>query len=179
MDGKSLERRVMKVRRKKEEGRSDEVKGSYEHCLKQERDCERKWRMSRQGAFVFSFSSFDEMMSLFEDPSKVALFSDHGRGARQIHSESKKNILAEAMSRLTEIDDELAKDEKPWERKKNNLKRAKQRAKDIAFIKAVLEHKNYEDLGITQSGFNKRLAKICSVLSSTLPPKRSLSDVRG
>ncbi len=176
MDGKSLERRVMKeeVKSKKEEARSKKAKGSYEHCRKQERDRERKWRMSRQGAFVFSFSSFDEMACLFGDPSKIALFSDHGRGESQIHRDSKKDILAEAMRRLIEHDALLAANESPKTKTKKKPKRERQRAKDLAFIKAVLEHKNHEDLGITQRGFNKRLAKICSILSSTLPPKRQV-----
>ena len=173
MDGKSLERRVMKGRSKKEEGRSEEAKGSYEYRLKLERDRERSHRESEQGAFSASMQSFDALMETFEDPSVIRRFSDHGRGARLIHCASKKDILAEAMKRLTEIDDELAKGEKPEVRKKNNLKRTKQRASDYAFIKAVLEHKNYEDLGITEQGFNWKLRKIeekfLSILLSPSP----------
>ena len=175
MDGKSLERRVMKGRSKKEEGRSDEVNGSYEHCLKQERDRERKWRMSRQGAFVFSFSSFDEMMSLFEDPSKVALFSDHGRAARQIHGDSKKDILAEAMKLLIKRDDQIAKaaKESPATRKTKEPKRARERAKDLAFIKAVLEHKSWVYLGISRRTFFRRLKKVEQKM--TPPPPKILA----
>jgi len=152
-------------------GKTTTNQKAYRHCRKQERDRERKWRMSRQGAFEFSFSALDEMMETFADPSKVALFSDRGRGARLIHGDSTKAVLAEAMSRLTEHDEQLAKDEKPKARKKNNPKRAKQRANDIAFIKAVLEHKSWADLGITKRGFNKRLAKIISFLVPTSPQK--------
>ena len=178
MDGKSLERRVMKGRSKKEEARSDEAEGSYEHCLKQERDRERKWRMSRQGAFEFSFSSLDEMTGSFGDPSKIALFSDHSRGAAVISRESKKDILAEAMSLLVKHDDQLAAKESPKTRKKKKPKRERQRAKDFAFIKAVIEGKSWEDLGMPKATFFRWLKKVESKVRHH-PPKRSLSDVRG
>ena len=180
MDGKSLERRVMKGRSKKEEGRSEEAKGSYEYRLKLERDRERSHRESEQGAFDFASSSLDEMTCLLEDPSKIALFSDHGRGARLIHCDSKKDILAEAMKLLIKRDDQIAKDKKesPATRKKNEPKRARERAKDIAFIKAVLDRKSWKDLGMPKATFFRRLKKVESKVRH-LPPKSSLSDMRG
>ena len=76
----------MKVRSEKEEGRSDEVNGSYEHCLKQERDRERKWRMSRQGAFVSSMLSLDDSsMRGTSGENSPAWASDRGRGADLIY----------------------------------------------------------------------------------------------
>ena len=182
MDGKSLERRVMKGRSKKEEGRSEEAKGSYEYRLKLERDRERSHRKSEQGAFDFASSSLDDMTCLFEDPSKIALFSDHGKAARQIHGDSKKDILAEAMKLLIKRDDQIAKaaKESPATRKKNEPKRARQRAKDLAFVKAVLEHKNHADLGITQRGFNWKLKEIGKkFLSISLPPSPKNPRLKG
>ena len=166
MDGKSLERRVMKGRSKKEEGRSEEAKGSYEYRLKLERDRERSHRESEKGAFSASMQSFDALMETFEDPSVIRRFSDHGRGARLIHCDSKKDILAEAMKLLIKRDDQIAKaaKESPATRKKNEPKRARQRAKDLAFVKAVLEHKNHADLGITEQGFNWKIREISKKL---------------
>ena len=174
MDGNSLERRVMKVRSEKEEGRSDEVNGSYEHCLKQERDRERKWRMSRQGAFVSSMLSLDDSsMRGTSGENSPAWESDHGRGAAVVSRESKKDILAEAMRLLIEHDDQLAAKESPKTRKKKKPKRERQRAKDFAFIKAVLEGKDYEDLGMPKATFFRWLKKVESKVRH-LPQKRSL-----
>ena len=167
MDGNSLERRVM----------TDKEKGRYEYRLKLEDNRERKWRMSQQGAFVSSMQSFDALMETFEDPSSIRRFSDHGRGARQICRENTEDILAEAMKLLIKRDDQIAKEEKesPATKKKKEPKRARERAKDLAFIKAVLEHKNHADLGITEQGFNWKLRKIeekfSSILLSASPQK--------
>ena len=172
MDGKSLERRVMKGRSKKEEGRSEEAKGSYEYRLKLERDRERSHRESEKGMFSASMLSLDDSsMRGTIDENSPSWLSDRGKAARQIHGDSKKDILAEAMKLLIKRDDQIAKaaKESPATRKTKEPKRARERAKDLAFIKAVLEHKSWADLGITKRGFNKRLAKIISFLVPTSP----------
>ena len=89
MDGKSLERRVM----------TDKEKGRYEYRLKLEDNRERKWRMSRQGAFVSSMQSFDALMETFEDPSVIRRFSDHGRGAALIYDYEENLRLIEEQKR--------------------------------------------------------------------------------
>ena len=56
------------------------------YCLKLERDRERSWRESRQGAFESSMLSLDKLVAKFEDPSKIATLSDGGKGAEQARS---------------------------------------------------------------------------------------------
>ena len=80
-------------------GKTTTNQKAYRHCRKQERDRERKWRMSRQGAFEFSFSALDEMMATFADPSKVAVLSDHGRGAELIYDYEETLRLIEEQKR--------------------------------------------------------------------------------
>ena len=55
-------------------------------CLKLERDRERSWRESRQGAFESSMLSLDEHMAKFDDPSKIATLSDGGTYAEAVRS---------------------------------------------------------------------------------------------
>ena len=56
------------------------------HCLKLERDRERSWRESRQGAFEASMLSLDEHVAKFDDPGKIATFSDGGKDAEAVRS---------------------------------------------------------------------------------------------
>ena len=56
------------------------------YCLKLERDRERSWRESRQGAFEASMLSLDEHVAKFDDPGKIATFSDGGRDAEAVRS---------------------------------------------------------------------------------------------
>ena len=56
------------------------------YCLKLERDRERSWRESRQGAFESSMLSLDEHMAKFDDPGKIATFSDGGKDAETVRS---------------------------------------------------------------------------------------------
>ena len=56
------------------------------YCLKLERDRERSWRESRQGAFEASMLSLDEHVAKFDDPGKITTFSDGGRDAEAVRS---------------------------------------------------------------------------------------------
>ena len=56
------------------------------YCLKLERDRERSWRESRQGAFEASMLSLDEHVAKFDDPGKIATFSDGGKDAEAVRS---------------------------------------------------------------------------------------------
>ena len=110
----------------------------YLKALKREADRERVWRMTRQGAFEFSFGSLDEFTARFDDPGKVAVFSDGGRGEEAVfagHVE-RKNLIAAALKRLT--------------------------PSECAFARAVLRGATWRELGIGKRGFNKRLAKLCA-----------------
>ena len=131
---------------------TDKGKGSYEYRLKLERDRERSYRKSGQGMFDFTTSSLDELTNQFEDPSKIALFSDNGYGARQIVRAGMKELIDSTISQLPE--------------------------KYRDFANAVLDGKDYEDLGIPKRTFNWRVEKVCFLIAH-LPPKSSLSDMRG
>ncbi len=111
---------------------------------KEERDREGAHRRgTRQGAFSASMLSLDEHMAKFDDPSKIATFSDCGKGAKSIRDggvELPVDVLEEALDRLPE--------------------------RDKAFVRDVLGGKRWGEMGLGKRGFNKRLAKICSFLGS-------------
>ena len=52
----------------------------------QEADRARSRRNSRQGAFDAAMLSLDAHMETFDDPSKIATFSDGGKGAEHVRS---------------------------------------------------------------------------------------------
>ena len=117
-----------------------------EYCmaLKREADRERKWRMSMQGAFEFSFGSLDEFTERFDDPGKIAVFSDGGRGEEAIFGHFDKR------EREREI----------------NAALARLSPKDRAFARAVLAGKTWRDTGYDEkSYYYKRLKKICKKIS--------------
>ena len=115
---------------------------AYRKCLKLERDRERSWRESRQGAFEASMLSLDEHVAKFDDPGKIAAFSDGGAGAGRVFAQyderDRSRQIADALRRLA-----------PNERR---------------FASAVLGGATWRELGIGKRGFNKRLAKICERL---------------
>ena len=53
-------------------------------CLKAEAQRERRWRKTPQGEFESAMPSFDALADSFDDPSKVAAFSDGGDGAESV-----------------------------------------------------------------------------------------------
>jgi len=66
---------------------SAEMEAEYNRCLQRERDRERKWRLTKQGAFESSLIHFDmEAEECRERQTSVSWLSDQGRGARQIRS---------------------------------------------------------------------------------------------
>ena len=54
------------------------------YCLKLERDREHGRRRFGKGNFEASLLSLDQLVDSFEDPSKVAAFSDGGAGAEAV-----------------------------------------------------------------------------------------------
>ena len=54
------------------------------YCLKLERDREHGRRQSGKGKFEASLLSLDQLFGSFDDPSKVAAFSDGGAGAEAV-----------------------------------------------------------------------------------------------
>ena len=123
----------------------------YRMALKREADRERSWRKSRQGAFESSMLSLDEHVAKFDDPGKIAAFSDGGMGAASVRNggvELPDDVLEEALKPLSK--------------------------RDKAFVLDVLDGNGWRELGVGKRGFNKRLAKICSLLGSHPMPKSSL-----
>ena len=105
---------------------------------KEERDREGAHRRStRQGAFSASMLSLDEHMAKFDDPSKIATFSDCGKGAESIRDggvELPVDVLEEALERLPE--------------------------RDKAFVRDVLGGKRWGEMGMPKATFYRRLEKV-------------------
>ena len=119
---------------------------------KEERDREGAHRrITNKGRFAASMLSLDEHMAKFDDPSKIATFSDGGKGAESVRNggvEMPEDVIEEAMKRLSE--------------------------RDKAFARDVLDGKGWRELELGKRGFNKRLARICLLLGSHPLQKPSL-----
>ena len=119
---------------------------------KQERDREGVHRRDTDiGRFEASMQSLDEHMAKFDDPSKIATFSDGGKGAEAVRSggvELPEDVLEEVLERLSE--------------------------RDKTFVRDVLDGNGWRELELGKRGFNKRLAKICLLLGSHPLQKTSL-----
>ena len=103
----------------------------------QESDRAKSRRNSRQGAFDAAMLSLDAHMETFDDPSKIATFSDGGKGAESIRNggvEVPADVIAEAMGHLSE--------------------------QDKAFALAVLNGKGRSDMGVPKATFYRRLKKV-------------------
>ena len=119
---------------------------------RQERDREGSHRRDTDiGRLEASMQSLDAHMAKFDDPSKIATFSDGGRGAESVRNggvEMPEDVIEEAMKRLSE--------------------------RDKAFARDVLDGKGWRELELGKRGFNKRLARICLLLGSHPLQKPSL-----
>ena len=115
-----------------------------EYCLKLERDRDRAHRHTAQGAFEFSFGSLDAFTARFEDPDKIAAFSDGGRGEKAITGLSREDVIAQALARIP--------------------------PRDRAFVRAVLSGHDWRDMGLPKRTFNWRIEKICKSLRFYCPP---------
>ena len=110
----------------------------------QEADRAKSRRNSRQGAFDAAMLSFDAHMETFDDPSKIATFSDGGKGAASIRNggvELPEDVLEEALKRLSK--------------------------RDKAFVLDVLDGKRWGEMKLTRQGFNW---KIREVVKKYFPP---------
>ena len=117
----------------------------------QESDRAKSRRNSRQGAFDAAMLSLEAHMETFDDPGKIATFSDGGNGAESVRNggvELPDDVLEEALKPLSK--------------------------RDKAFVCDVLDGKGWRELELGKRGFNKRLAKICSLLGSHPLQKSSL-----
>ena len=113
------------------------------YCLKMERDRMRSRRKSEQGAFEYAFMSLDAHVEKFDDPTKIAIFSDDGTGAERIFDRCDESERArqieEALLRLSE-------DER-------------------RFAHAVLHGATWRELRISKQLFSYRLSMVMKKLS--------------
>ena len=114
------------------------MNAEYRKALKRERDRERSWRKSEQGAFESAFMSLDAHVEKFDDPGKIAAFSDGGAGAESTFARCEKE------DRLRQIDDAIS--------------RLSEKEQDFAY--AVLRGATWRTLGITRQGFNFKMRNI-------------------
>ena len=105
---------------------------------KQERDREGAHRRDTdKGRFEASMLSLDEHMAKFDDPSKIATFSDGGKGAEAVRNggvELPEDVLEEALGRLSE--------------------------RDRAFVRDVLDGKRWGEMGMPKATFYRRMKKV-------------------
>ena len=113
---------------------------------KQERDREGAHRRDTgMGRFEASMLSLDEHMAKFDDPGKVATFSDGGKGAEAVRNggvELPEDVLEDALKRLSE--------------------------RDKAFARDVLAGKRWAELGMPKRTFNWKIKKVCSLSAHPL-----------
>ena len=113
---------------------------------KQERDREGAHRRDTDiGRFEASMQSLDEHMAKFDDPSKIATFSDGGKGAESVRNggvELPEDVLEDALKRLSE--------------------------RDKAFARDVLAGKRWAELGMPKRTFNWKIKKVCSLIAHPL-----------
>ena len=107
---------------------------AYAYCRKLECDRERKHRDTDIGQIEASTLSLDQLVESFEDPSKIQIFSDCGKGDRNIHASESAEAISIALSQLS--------------------------ASDRAFAQAVLEGKDWREMGITKPTFYRQLKKV-------------------
>ena len=112
---------------------------------KQERDREGTHRRDTdKGRCEASMLSFDEHMAKFDDPSKVATFSDGGKGAESIRNggvELPEDALEEALRQLSE--------------------------RDKDFVRDVLDGNGWREMELTRQGFNWKIREVVKKLLST------------
>ena len=119
------------------------MNAEYRKALKRERDRERSWRKSEQGAFESAFMSLDAHVEKFDDPTKIAIFSDGGAGAESTFARCEKE------DRLRQIDDAIS--------------RLSEKEQDFAY--AVLRGATWREVGISRQLFSYRLSSVIKKLS--------------
>ena len=120
------------------------MKEAMKVCCKWDRDSALRKLKTKNGALNFSFLSLDALTAQFDDPGKIAVFSDGGRGEEAIFGHFDKR------EREREI----------------NAALARLSPKDRAFARAVLAGKTWRDTGYDEkSYYYKRLKKICKKIS--------------
>ena len=111
----------------------DEV---YGYCRKLEDDRIRKHFFSTDIGKLENemFCSFDQLVDSFEDPSKIQVLSDHGKGGDKVLRTDADNTIAHALSFLS--------------------------PKLRAFAEDVLNGKKWEEIRISESTFYRLMKKV-------------------
>ena len=112
---------------------------AYAYCRKLECDRERKHRDTDIGQIEASTLSLDQLVESFEDPSKIQIFSDRGKGRRSIRASERAEEISVALSQLP--------------------------ASDRTFAQAVLEGKDWREMEIPKRTFNWKLKKVENFLA--------------
>ena len=121
---------------------------AYNYCLKLEYDREYSWRDGLQGSFESSMHSYDSLVDSFEDPSKIQILSDNGKGKENICASESAEAISVALSRLPR--------------------------RDRPFAEAVLQGKTWREMGIPKRTFNWRLKKVGIFLTNIAHHPRKL-----
>ena len=122
------------------------MNAEYRKALKRERDRERSWRKSEQGAFESAFMSLDAHVEKFDDPGKIAAFSDGGAGAESTFARCEKE------DRLRQIDDAIS--------------RLSEKEQDFAY--AVLDGATWRELGMSKATFYRWVEKTEALLRNSI-----------
>ena len=119
----------------------------YGYCRKLEDDREYQKRQHAKGAFAASMLSLDQLVDSFEDPSKIQVFTDHGKGGNKVLHADAANTIAHALNCLS--------------------------PKQRAFVQDVFKGKNWEEIGISESTFYRHMKKVEKIFrqSATHPLK--------
>ena len=121
---------------------------AYDYCLKLEYDREYSWRDGLQGGFESSMHSYDNLVDSFEDPSKIQILSDNGKGKENICASESAEAISVALSRLPR--------------------------RDRPFAEAVPQGKTWREMGIPKRTFNWRLKKVEIFLTNIAHHPRKL-----
>ena len=122
------------------------MNAEYRKALKRERDRERSWRKSEQGAFESAFMSLDAHVEKFDDPGKIAAFSDGGAGAESTFARCEKE------DRLRQIDDAIS--------------RLSEKEQDFAY--AVLRGATWREQGMSKATFYRWVEKTEALLRNSI-----------
>ena len=77
---------------------------AYAYCRRLEEDRERKHRETEAGKIETSTLSLDRLFDFFEDPGKIQILSDNGKGKENICASESAEAVSVALSRLPRRD---------------------------------------------------------------------------
>ena len=122
----------------------------YSYCRKLEADREYQKRQHAKGAFAASMLSLDQLVDSFEDPSKIQVLTDDGKGGNKVLHADADNTIAHALNSLS--------------------------PKQRAFVQDVFRGKKWEEIGISESTFYRHMKKVENIFRNIdSPPSKTLA----